>query len=450
MSINPLGAIFIILLSAHLSFASQDQNAPEPVFYLGGIQVNEPDHSKWISGLKQFGMNTVSVTVYARQGEWDSDDLRYAYTDDSVIDEIRTAKSRGLNVVLILRVALDHGFAENRFLWHGMIMPRSDAELQNWFDKYTKFAIKWALVAQRECVDVFVIGSEMNALSATKPVSTLPDYFSYFDNEALLQEENTDILSFARYIGAEHLGGRGEGSSLNLRDYIAARHEARTKWSDRVSYVNSGDRLAKINKRRRLLGTLWRHLIDRVGARFKGRISYAANFDNYNEVDFWDRLDFIGINAYFPLRDSLEIAEQGPEFHKRLEQRWQEILSDINRFRSQNNISNKRVIFTELGYTFRRHSTVFPWSSEGFSLVGGDNRKELLIWKEEPFDFEERASAVRALYSAYKKLDEGFLAGMLYWKFSTIKEHYRIEPFLVYLGPDARDPVLYELRKFLN
>ena len=44
-------------------------------FYLGGIQVNEPDHQKWVQTLKKEGMNTAAVTAYAYQGDWSTDQL---------------------------------------------------------------------------------------------------------------------------------------------------------------------------------------------------------------------------------------------------------------------------------------------------------------------------------------------------------------------------------------
>jgi hypothetical protein len=37
-------------------------------FYIGGIQVNEPDHRHWVDTLDEIGMNTVAVTVYAPTG----------------------------------------------------------------------------------------------------------------------------------------------------------------------------------------------------------------------------------------------------------------------------------------------------------------------------------------------------------------------------------------------
>ena len=62
---------------------------------LGGIQVNEPDYGKWTQALQNAGMNTVSVTVYAKQGDWDSDNLWYEEAEPAVLSEIRAAKQAG-------------------------------------------------------------------------------------------------------------------------------------------------------------------------------------------------------------------------------------------------------------------------------------------------------------------------------------------------------------------
>ena len=106
-----------------------------PVFYLGGIQVNEPDHDAWVRALAESGMNTVAVTVYAKQGDWDSTNLWWEEEEPWVIAEARAARRRGLDVALVLRVALDHAFERNKFFWHGMIMPDSDDALNEWFNR---------------------------------------------------------------------------------------------------------------------------------------------------------------------------------------------------------------------------------------------------------------------------------------------------------------------------
>ena len=224
-------AIFVITILLS-SIEAKSQMNGDSEFYLGGIQVNEPDHDKWVDTLREFGMNTVSVTVYAKQGDWDSDNLWFDETNKSVISEIRTAKSRGLNVILILRVALDHAFQKNQFLWHGMIMPETENELESWFQKYTKFAVKWAIIAERENVDVFTVGSEMNALTATIPVKELPNYFSYFSDELKQLEEKNEILQYAELIDNMELWNRGEGGFTSLNDYLAARNRAKLDWPE--------------------------------------------------------------------------------------------------------------------------------------------------------------------------------------------------------------------------
>ena len=143
--------------AAGICFSQEDSNKP---FYLGGIQVNEPDHKAWAKALKRNSLNTVAVTVYAKQGDWNTSNLWFNKEEKAVVSEIKAAKKEGLEVILILRVALDHKFEKNKFLWHGMIMPTSKTELEQWFIKYEKFVTKWAKLAEELNVDVFGIGSE--------------------------------------------------------------------------------------------------------------------------------------------------------------------------------------------------------------------------------------------------------------------------------------------------
>jgi len=47
----------------------------------------------------------------------------------------------------------------------------------------------------------------------------------------------------------------------------------------------------------------WRSLIEEVRAIYGGRLTYAANWDKYARIEFWDALDLVGVDAYFPLAD---------------------------------------------------------------------------------------------------------------------------------------------------
>jgi hypothetical protein len=89
---------------------------------------------------------------------------------------------------------------------------------------------------------------------------------------------------------------------------------------------------------------------------------------------------------------------------------------------------------------------VEPWNGFGFAL---DHETEsVIVWSQQPLDPKERALAVRGLRQANAARGDELLAGILYWKLSSLPEHTEIEPFVLILGSD--DPLLPELRAFLD
>lgn len=197
----------------------------EGTFYLGGVEVNEPDHRVWVETLKRIGMNTVEVTVYLRQGDWDTDDLyeqayRTRSVNEGIVHQIRAAKSAGLNVALILRIALDSRPARNQFLWHGLIMPRNEALLRSWFEKYGRFAVKWAKICQEMDVDIFAIGSELNSLVSTMPVDRIPELAEYFLDTNKQERLKGDTLAYKNDLTAKQLRMRGTNETNSLGEYL--------------------------------------------------------------------------------------------------------------------------------------------------------------------------------------------------------------------------------------
>ena len=77
---------------------------------------------------------------------------------------------------------------------------------------------------------------------------------------------------------------------------------------------------------------------------------------------FWDDLDYIGIQAYFPLveEDRLLEAERVP-LVKALEQGWEEHLEAIERIQGK---FQRPVIITEVGYRSTIDAAVRPWEWE--------------------------------------------------------------------------------------
>ncbi len=436
---------FILLLFTQL--ACRTDNGPS--FYLGGVQVNEPDQDDWAETLDQSGMNTVATTVYCRQASWDSDSLWFDAADTSVIGEIRAAKSQGLNVVLVLRTLLDSKFPENEFLWHGLIAPQNDEQVKTWFERYSLFAGKWAGICEREGVDILVLASELNSLTATTKIDSLPLLVDYYTNTEKQLRAKQEMLAFADSIEKRHLWVRGSGNYETPEAYIDARQNAHEVWAGQAGFTADTSPLLKINERRQLLLREWVSLIKGVREIYSGQLSYAANFDSYQEVAFWQHLDFIGINAYFKLRNEFQRASEGV-LKDSLRVGWKSILTGIDDFRQAQGISDKEVIFTELGYTYRRHSTFEPWQATGFSLIQDEDKKRFISWEDQPIDFQERALAINALYEANREFSNRLLRGLLYWKLSTKDYHLPHEPFMVHVGTTSQDPSLAELTKFLN
>ncbi|MEQ8762843.1 MAG: hypothetical protein RL885_02880 [Planctomycetota bacterium] len=105
----------------------------------------------------------------------------------------------------------------------------------------------------------------------------------------------------------------------------------------------------------RLIGdeARWRGLIGEVRSRTDAALTYAANWTHYEEVRFWDALDVIGIQAYFPL------AERAGADEAVIRAGWRKWMKQIRRSADRH---NRNVVFTELGYNRSFQAPVEPWS----------------------------------------------------------------------------------------
>ena len=416
-------------------------------FLLGGIQVNEPDMHTWHAKLLGSGFNTIALTVYARQHRWDGPDI--TFDPDSLggdlVREMRAAKRAGLRVVLILRVALDHAEPANRFLWHGLIQPLDDADLDAWFFRYGDFVRRWAEVAEAEDVDVFGVGSELSNLTSTLPLEELPGLERYYLDQERQEEERLRAL---RASGGEVPPGALEAGwndeATELTAFLDERTLAQAEWARRVTFDQD---LERLNARRERLDENWRRVIEEVRGVYSGALTYAANFDQYHQVGFWDALDVIGVNAYFPLRDELSSAPVA-ELEAKMIESWRRVLGGIDEVRAAQH-PDAPVIFTELGYTSWRGSTIQPWAGDGFAVLeDGAGSQRRIVWREQPPQPEERALAIETLARVASERD-GLLRGLLYWKLSSVPEHRNIEPFVIVLEEEA-DPALAALRTFIR
>jgi hypothetical protein len=136
----------------------------------------------------------------------------------------------------------------------------------------------------------------------------------------------------------------------------------------------------------------WRSLISEIRKDYKGKLVYSSNWDSYDEVPFWDALDFVGISAYFPLTDMDTPIQMYLSF------KWKSIVSKLKKFSLK---FNKKILFTEYGY---------------LSVDGAAGRTWELEKQVKQLNINEKAQAnsLEALYEAFWK--EDFWAGGFLWK----------------------------------
>jgi len=129
-------------------------------------------------------------------------------------------------------------------------------------------------------------------------------------------------------------------------------------------------------------GYMWYDIIKKVKSAYPGLLTYAAHWDRYADIRFWDQLDFVGINAYFPLTEKME-----PTYEDLLKG-WEKWVPDIEEFQLR---VQKPIIFPESGCNSANGAAIRPWEHVARSEVNiklqEDYYKALLqtFWDKEWF-----------------------------------------------------------------
>jgi len=98
----------------------------------------------------------------------------------------------------------------------------------------------------------------------------------------------------------------------------------------------------------------WADLITELRTVYRGKLTYASNWDSFTQFPHWDKLDFIGIDAYFP------ICNQTTPKLKTLLIGWQ---THYNELKNTSDRYNKPILFTEYGYRSVDQCAKEPWES---------------------------------------------------------------------------------------
>ena len=154
------------------------------------------------------------------------------------------------------------------------------------------------------------------------------------------------------------------------------------------------------------------------------------------------------VPIYQATKESAPDNRDNAQLLSQLTEGWQAVLNDMETFRQDNYITDKPVLFTELGYTYRNNSTIAPWAYDKVTLIDLDDNQDLLLSNEQTIDFEERALAIQALHQVSSTDYPDLLDGILYWKLSTQPNHFEIEPFVLILNASPQDPLQEALKRF--
>jgi hypothetical protein len=128
----------------------------------------------------------------------------------------------------------------------------------------------------------------------------------------------------------------------------------------------------------------WRRLIQVVREHYRGPLVYAATQGpEFESIRFWDALDYIGLDNYYPL---------GPGYNA------SDMLARIQRVQKE---FSKPVLLTEAGFSSSPAAHLTPW----------DDRRE------GPVDLMEQVRSYEALYRALYPFP--WFRGVYWWKIET-------------------------------
>ncbi|WP_111682240.1 glycoside hydrolase family 113 [Winogradskyella tangerina] len=140
----------------------------------------------------------------------------------------------------------------------------------------------------------------------------------------------------------------------------------------------------------------WTGLIKSIRETYNGKLTYAANWDEFRRTPFWDQLDYIGVDAYFPVSD-----EQTPTFETCMEG-WKKHKDIIKKLAEDH---QKPILFTEYGYRSVDYAGRKPWVSDR-------SMNEV--------NLEAQVNTTKALFETF--WNEDWFAGGFIWKWFIAHE----------------------------
>ena len=152
----------------------------------------------------------------------------------------------------------------------------------------------------------------------------------------------------------------------------------------------------------------WRKIIKSVREVYNGQVTYAANwYKEYEDITFWDDLDYIGVQAYFPL------SKGDYPSQKEIVQSWKK---HKKRLSALSRKFKKKVVFTEVGYKNTADAAHEPWTWP-------QDMDESVVVSD-----ETQANCYKGLFQSVWQ--EEWMGGVFIWKwFHTTYAHENYEAY---------------------
>lgn len=258
------------------------------------VATKNPISSEHMAPLKTIHSNYVAIIPFAL-GRWEQPSLEYdnehqwwGETEVGVKKSIELAREQGLHVMIKPQI----WFWGGKYTGHFRL--KTEEEWKTFEDNYRKYMMTFVRIAEETDVELFCIGTELEAFCAERPA-------------------------------------------------------------------------------------FWSELIKEIKSAYKGKLTYAANWDAYRDIPFWKDIDYIGVDAYFPVSQEKEVTlEQAKEGWKP----W------INQMRALSTNTGKKILLTEIGYRSIAYAGKEPWTTSDGHELNHQNQKVLYtamfetVWRE--------------------------------------------------------------------
>jgi hypothetical protein len=167
-------------------------------------------------------------------------------------------------------------------------------------------------------------------------------------------------------------------------------HYARLAEANKFEALAIGTELGKTTGRT----AEWKRIVARVREVYHGRLTYCANWNEEPErVEFWDGLDFIGVQAYYPLADIDRPSK------KQIAAKWAPIAAKLSALSQR---TGKAIVFTEVGFKSHEGALKEPWQWETNGAV----------------DVELQRDAFAAMFETFWA--KSWFGGLFVWKWHPV------------------------------